>query len=79
MGVICLTSAELLILSELGHRICLGLGVFWGLRLFFQFFIYSKKLWKGKGFESVAHIVFSYFGFILPPCFWLLGSIALTM
>ncbi len=59
MGILCLTSAELLVSSELGKRICLGLGVFWGLRLFFQFFVYSKELWKGKRFESVVHIVFS--------------------
>lgn len=59
IGVLCLTSAALLISSQLGHRISVGLGIFWGLRLFFQFFVYSKELWKGKRFESVAHIVFS--------------------
>ncbi|MDC8001144.1 hypothetical protein POV26_08850 [Aequorivita todarodis] len=73
MGVLCLSSASLLVSTELGHRICLGLGVFWGLRLFFQFFVYSKELWKGKRFESVVHIVFSLLWIYFTVVFWSVG------
>jgi hypothetical protein len=73
MGALCLSSASLLVSTELGHRICLGLGVFWGLRLFFQFFVYSKELWKGKRFESVVHIGFSLLWVYFTIVFWIVG------
>ena len=59
MGVLCLTSASELIETKLGKTICLGFGVFWTIRLFIQFFVYSTKLWKGKTFETIVHILFS--------------------
>ena len=37
MGLLCLTSANELITTELGKTISLGLAVFWSLRLFIQF------------------------------------------
>lgn len=73
MGVLCLTSAALLVSSELGQRICLGLGTFWGLRLFFQFFVYSKELWKGKRFESAVHIMFSLLWVYFTVVFLMVG------
>lgn len=59
-GLLCLTSATDLIQTKLGKTISLGLGFFWGLRLFFQLFIYSTKLWKGKKFETTIHILFLF-------------------
>ncbi|MCL5127599.1 hypothetical protein M4I23_04195 [Algibacter sp. L4_22] len=59
MGLLCLTSASEIIETVLGKKIALGLGVFWIVRLFFQFFIYSKQLWTGKTFETAMHILFS--------------------
>jgi hypothetical protein len=59
MGILCLTSAKELIETDLGKRIVLGLGFFWLIRLFIQFFGYSSTLWKGKTFETTVHIVFS--------------------
>ena len=61
MGVLCLTSAKDIVETYLGKSISLGLGIFWSIRLFFQFFIYSKQLWKGKKFETFIHILFSMF------------------
>ena len=61
MGALCLTSADELISTVLGKRICLGLAVFWFTRLLIQFFGYSSSLWKGKVFETVVHVVFSFF------------------
>jgi hypothetical protein len=60
MGILCLTSAKELIETDLGKKIVLGLGIFWMIRLFIQFFGYSSKLWKGKTFETIIHIVFSF-------------------
>jgi len=59
IGVLCLTSSDDLIGTKLGHRITLGLGIFWASRLIIQFFGYSPKLWKGKTFETTVHILFS--------------------
>lgn len=59
MGILCLTSANELATTTLGKRISLGLAIFWGARLFIQFFGYSIKLWKGKTFETTVHILFS--------------------
>ena len=59
MGLLCLTSSAELIETNLGKKISLGLGVFWTVRLFIQFFTYSTDLWKGKKFETFMHIIFS--------------------
>jgi len=58
MGLLCLTSADDLIHTRLGKNVCLGLGIFWSIRLIFQLFVYSSKLWKGKRFETWMHILF---------------------
>ncbi|MER2997323.1 hypothetical protein [Pontibacter populi] len=60
MGLLCLTSASELVSTDLGKKISLGLGVFWVIRLYFQFFGYSSDLWKGKKFETLVHIMFSF-------------------
>ena len=60
MGLLCFTSSDELIETNLGKKISLGLGVFWAVRLFIQFFGYSTDLWKGKKFETFIHIIFSF-------------------
>ncbi len=67
MGLLCVTSTELLLTTELGKRMMLGLAIFWGCRFFIQFFWYSPELWKGKRFETIVHLCFS--------CFWLLLTV----
>ena len=59
MGSLCLTSAHELLNDPLGHRICIGLGVFWAMRLVVQLFVYSTDLWRGKAFETTVHILFT--------------------
>jgi len=59
MGLLCLTSSTEIIETDLGHRLALGFGIFWSIRLFIQFWGYSPELWKGKRFESLVHIIFS--------------------
>jgi hypothetical protein len=60
MGVLCFTSANALVNSALGKKICFGLFVFWFARLVIQFFGYSSELWKGKTFESTVHVAFTF-------------------
>ncbi len=69
MGLLCITSAEQLMTTSLGKTICFGLGIFWSVRLFFQFFVYSPKLWKGKRFETNVHIVFTLLWIYLSTVF----------
>jgi hypothetical protein len=59
MGLLCLTSSNELIQTDLGRKISLGLGLFWTTRFFIQFFVYSRDLWKGKLFETIVHAMFS--------------------
>jgi len=69
MGLLCLTSSNELIETNLGRKISLGLGIFWTVRLFIQFFGYSTDLWKGKKFETSIHILFSIFWIYLSLVF----------
>ena len=70
MGLLCVTSSADLIETQLGKSICTGMALFWSIRLFLQFFGYSTELWKGKVFETAAHILFSGFWFYLSFTFW---------
>jgi hypothetical protein len=73
MGLLCVTSAEDLIHTPLGRRICLGLAFFWGIRLVIQFFGYSSKLWRGKAFETITHVAFTLFWAWLTTLFLMLA------
>lgn len=59
MGALSLFCSTELTTSTFGKKISLALGVFWIIRLFVQFFVYSPELWKGKTFETAMHILFS--------------------
>lgn len=71
IGLLCLTSSNELVNTNLGKRILLGLGLFWSLRLFIQFFGYSKKLWKNKVFETTIHVMFSLLWAYLSAVFFI--------
>jgi hypothetical protein len=71
MGILCLTSSRELVTTSLGKRISLGFGIFWFIRFVVQFFGYSAKLWKGKKFETVVHIIFSLLWIYLTAIFWI--------
>ncbi|MDB5008930.1 MAG: hypothetical protein JWQ84_1732 [Mucilaginibacter sp.] len=73
MGLLCLTSANEIIYTKLGSRISLGLGIFWGARLYVQFFGYSTKLWRGKRLESMVHIMLSILWIYLSISFFLVA------
>jgi hypothetical protein len=71
MGLLCLTSSKELLETNLGKKILLGLGIFWTIRLFIQFFGYSSALWKGKKLETIIHIIFSLLWLYLSTIFLL--------
>ena len=71
MGVLCITSAEEIIATKLGQNIALGLSIFWIIRLIIQFFGYSSTLSKGKTFETIMHILFTFFWAYLSIVFFL--------
>lgn len=61
IGLLCLISTTDLVGTRLGKTITLGIGILWTVRLFFQQFVYSSELWKGKIFETIIHILFLLF------------------
>lgn len=75
MGIMCLCCTKDLLHTPLGKNIALGLSIFWGVRLIFQFFIYSPRLWKNKPFETVIHLLFSmcwvYMSVVFMLIYWL--------
>jgi len=72
IGILCLTSPTELIMTTLGKRVSLGLGIFWIVRLYIQFFGYSSETWRGKPFETMIHILFSIFWTYLSTIFILI-------
>jgi hypothetical protein len=73
VGLLCLGYSYELIYDPFGKVISLGLFGFWFTRLIFQFFVYSPKVWRGKRFETVVHILFSitwaYFTSVFLLCY----------
>ncbi len=72
MGLLCFFCAADIVNTRLGKQLSLGLFIFWGIRLIFQFFVYSPKLWRGKSFETAMHIIFSLFWIYLTSIFLLI-------
>jgi hypothetical protein len=71
MGVLCITSAEEIVSTKLGQKVSLGLSIFWTIRLIIQFFGYSSTLWKDKIFETIMHVLFTFFWAYLSIVFFL--------
>jgi hypothetical protein len=69
IGLLCLTSANELVNTNLGRKVSLGVGLFWAARLWVQFFGYSSKIWKGKRFETSIHIIAAIFWTYLSAIF----------
>lgn len=57
IGMLCLVSTTEMIYTDLGKTVSLGIGIFWIIRLVFQFVGYSSVLWKGKKLETIIHIL----------------------
>lgn len=76
VGALSAFKSHDLVFTDLGRSICLGLSVFWGIRLIFQLFIYSSELWKGKVFETIVHILFSFFWLYMTVVFAICSSLS---
>ena len=50
---------ELVTPTPLARAVLGGLAAFWGLRLWMQWFMYDRELWRGKRFETAMHFLFS--------------------
>jgi len=61
IGLLAFFHGDALHNSEFGNHIAAGLAFFWLLRLIFQLFFYSPRLWLDKPFETTVHIVFTAF------------------
>ena len=52
--------------TPLARAVLAALAVFWFLRLMTQWFVYDRRLWRGRRFETAVHFVFTgvwaYFG-----------------
>lgn len=72
IGILCLVYSSELIYTPFGRSISLGIGIFWGCRLVIQFVGYSSKLWRGKTFETVMHILFSVLWIYLTTIFFMI-------
>ncbi|KOY85171.1 hypothetical protein AD998_02495 [bacterium 336/3] len=72
LGLLSLFSTQADFNTPIGSKIALGVSIFWGVRLFFQFFVYSSKLWKGKLFETIVHVLFSCLWVYFTVVFFLL-------
>jgi hypothetical protein len=71
MGLLCLLAANELLATRLGKIILIGIGLFWAVRLIVQFFVYSPALWRGKKFETVMHVVFTFlWAYLTALFFW---------
>ncbi len=58
-GLLLLCATGDILGTRLGRQLAFGFFLFWGVRLGFQFFVYSPKLWRGKRFETTVHIGFA--------------------
>lgn len=75
MGLCCIYAAEDILQTRLGHLLALGCFIFWAIRLLFQFFVYSSALWRGKRFETIVHILFSFLWGYFSVVFFLISRI----
>lgn len=73
MGLLCWCCGQELLYTDLGKKIAYGMSFFWGTRLFFQLFVYSPGLWRGKVFETAIHLIFTLFWTYLCIFFLLIG------
>ena len=69
MGLLCIAYSHELIYDPFGRVITAGLCGFWLTRLIFQFLVYSPKVWRGKKFETVMHVVFAITWFYFTSVF----------
>ncbi|HEX4122306.1 MAG TPA: hypothetical protein VH619_16945 [Verrucomicrobiae bacterium] len=57
MGLPCLLDPSVFLEnSHASAWLAWSFSVFWGVRLFFQWFVYPRELWRGKRLETTVHV-----------------------
>jgi len=74
-GLLCLFFTETLIERSTLATLVLGfLTTFWVIRLYMQWFVYDRTLWRGLRFETWVHFVFTaqwaYITAVFGVAFW---------
>ena len=60
MGLPCLMEPSVFLeRSGAGAWLAWSFSVFWTIRLFFQWFVYPRDLWRGKRMETIVHAGFT--------------------
>jgi hypothetical protein len=75
MGLPCLLEPSLLLeKSRAGAWASWMLAAFWAMRLWCQWFVYRRDLWRGKRFETAMHLFFTSAWLYLTTLFALCGA-----
>lgn len=76
MGLPCLFDPGIFVIpSKAGLWIAWLFSAFWGLRLYFQWFVYPAALWRGKRLETSVHVWFTLVWLALTGLFVACGAI----
>ena len=75
MGLLCLLAPQRLAEpTPLARLVLIGLVIFWGTRLVFQWFVYDSSLWRGHRGNTFVHFAFtilwSYYTFVFAYALW---------
>ena len=61
MGLPCLLDPSVFLeSSRAGAWLAWSFSVFWSIRLFFQWCVYPRDLWRGKRMETLLHVWFTF-------------------
>ncbi len=71
MGLLCVFYSGELLNTYLGNALCMGLALFWTLRLLTQLFGYSMRLWQGRSAETAVHVIYSLLLVYASAVFWI--------
>jgi len=70
MGLPCLLEPPVFLeKSGAGAWLAWSFSAFWTTRLFCQWFVYPKNLWRGKRFETIVHALFTILWLFLAVLF----------
>jgi hypothetical protein len=56
-GLSLLAPSDLMQPSGLARLVLIGIAGFWGLRLYCQWFVYTRALWQGDRFNTIVHVL----------------------
>lgn len=75
MGLPCLVDPSVFLeRSRASSWLAWSFSVFWSIRLFVQWFVYPRDLWRGKRMETIVHGWFTVLWFSLAVLFAVCGA-----